>query len=199
VQRFCELGLIDCVSTTGEKGTTRYFVNPRSVERYADELKQLQTISHVGDALARNDAPERDTARQDATPVPAPVAAETRSEPDHAEARARERVVQLEKENFQLRIDSAARADVINQMRDHERTWLTQLTEQSREIGRLEMQVRQLAAPKEDVAHNGAPEAAMPVMEPEEDGREVRDAEQAPVMAAKPEPEPEQRRPWWRR
>ena len=154
VQRFCEMGLIDCVATTGEKGTPRYFVNQQSLESYADELKQLQNISNVGNDMARNDAPERAIARHDAPTITPPGFVEIKKEPDPVVIVLQERVSVLEREKFQLQIDSTARAEVINQMRDQmrerERTWLKQITEQSREIGQLETQVRQLAAPKED-------------------------------------------------
>jgi hypothetical protein len=62
----------------------------------------------------------------------------------------------LNKENFQLKIDRAAKEQVIGQMIDERRAWLVQITEQSREIGRLEMQVQQLAAPSRDVARHDA-------------------------------------------
>ena len=45
IQRFCEIGSIDCIRVKGEK-TDRYFVDQQSVERYAKELKQLEHISH---------------------------------------------------------------------------------------------------------------------------------------------------------
>ena len=43
VQRFCELGHLDCARIKGDKGE-RYFVDPLSIERYAEELKQLGVV-----------------------------------------------------------------------------------------------------------------------------------------------------------
>jgi hypothetical protein len=49
---------------------------------------------------------------------------------------------------MKLKIDLSARVIVINQMADERRGFFEQLTSQSREIGRLEMQVHQLGPPK---------------------------------------------------
>ena len=66
VQRFCELGNLDCIRVKGEK-TERYFVDPQSVERYAEELRQLENISHLGIDMSRHDASYRVPSRHDAT------------------------------------------------------------------------------------------------------------------------------------
>src|ERR1022692_4472135 len=67
IQRFCELNNVDSIRVKGEK-TERYFINRESIERYAQELKQLENISHIEDDVARHDATQRDTTRHDATP-----------------------------------------------------------------------------------------------------------------------------------
>ena len=62
VQRFCEIGSIDCIRVKGEK-TERYFINQPSVERYAKELQQLEHISRIEDDRPRHDATQHDIAR----------------------------------------------------------------------------------------------------------------------------------------
>src|SRR5947209_19551560 len=69
VQRFCEQGHLDCVRIKGPRGD-QFFINRESVERYAEELRQIEAVATIGvearrdapqHAIARNSAPERDT------------------------------------------------------------------------------------------------------------------------------------------
>ena len=161
VQRFCELNNIDAIRVKGEK-TERYFINRESVERYAQELQQLENISHIEDDIARHEAPQRDTTRHDAPPSVTHEGPDNEFPSGHEKAELRECVVILEKEKLQLAIDRAAKEQVINQMLDERREWLGQLTQQSREIGRLEMQVKQLNAPKDDLSRHVAIEDIEP-------------------------------------
>ena len=186
VQRFCELGNLDCIRVKGEK-TERYFVDPLSVERYAEELRQLENISQLGMDTSRHDATERDTTRHDApasnvkpteeAPAPTPT-------PEPSDE-LRSRLDAAEKEKMQLQIDVAARTYVINQMTDERRHFLDQIVTQSREIGRLETRVQQLAAPQPDVTRHDATVVEVPP-EPER-------------VEPTPPPQPEKRKPWWRR
>src|SRR5215204_4115003 len=52
VQRFCEQGHLDCVRIKGARGD-QFFINRESVERYAEELRQIEAIAALGDD-ARN-------------------------------------------------------------------------------------------------------------------------------------------------
>lgn len=153
VQRFCKLGNIDCILIKGDK-TERHFVNQESIERYARELEHMEHISTIAadDDTTRRDASQRDTTRTDASrrdesvvvePTPTP-----QSEPDPEIARLKSRLDELEKEKVQLAIDRAAKEQVINQMLDQQREWFDRVDNQGRQIGRLEMQVQQLAAPQ---------------------------------------------------
>jgi hypothetical protein len=177
VQRFCELGSIDCLRVKGEK-TERYFIDPLSVERYAQELRQLENISQIGSDVTRHDASQRDMARHDATEADVVVVPKPVAEPSRETAELSARIDILQKEKGQLQIDLAARVIVINQMVDERRGFVTQLTELSRENGRLEMQVQQLAAPR--TARHDAPDG-------EEQGREGAEADAEPA-------EPERKR-----
>ena len=58
VQRFCESGHLDFVSVKGPRGD-EFFISRKSVERYAEELRQIDAIASIGDE-ARHDAPQRD-------------------------------------------------------------------------------------------------------------------------------------------
>src|SRR3954470_20478374 len=78
VQRFCEQGHLDCVRIKGPRGD-QFFIDRESVERYAEELRQIEAIAAFGDDArhdviqrveARFNAPERDTLIETAAPVP---------------------------------------------------------------------------------------------------------------------------------
>ena len=190
VQRFCDLGNIDAIRVKGEK-TERYFIDPLSVERYAEELRQLENISQLGTDASRHDASQRDTTRRVATESVPPAPPESAPTPLRETPELRDRVDTLEKENMQLKIDLAARVIVINQMADERRGFFEQVTTQSRDIGRLEMQVQQLAAPRPEVSRHDALDAAEPIDAViVEQGREAADAEREPPAAPAQERRP---------
>ena len=139
-------------------------LTPVSVERYAQELKQLENISHIGAEVTRHDASQHDTSRYDATAASATTHIATHAHETADESmELRSRIDVLDKENLQLKIDRAAKEQVIGQMLDDRRAWLGQLTEQSREIGRLEMQLQQLAEPSRDTTRHDATDIIMDV------------------------------------
>ena len=150
VQRFCELGNLDAIRVKGEK-TERYFIDPISVRRYARELQQLENISQLGSDVSRQDMSRRDMTRSDTTDSNALVIPEVVSKPDHEDKKLLAQVDALEKEKLQLQIDRAAKEQVIGHMIDERRQFVDRLTALSRENGRLEMQVHQLAAPVMDL------------------------------------------------
>lgn len=185
VQRFCEQKLIDAIPVTRENGTPQYFIDPQSVERYAAELKQLQDISQLGNDITRHDTSERGTARHGAPKIEASFVSEPAPEVDDVAVELLARVDTLEKENMQLKIDLGARVIVINEMASERGRFFEQVTNQSREIGRLEMQVQQLAAPKPDVTRHDAPNIVDTITTPiVEQGRGVADADPAPATPA---------------
>ena len=100
----------------------------------------------------------------------------------------------LEKENLQLQIDRSAKEQVIGVMVDERRGFIERLTNQGREIGRLEMQVQQLEAPKDDKARHDATEVIEEPMAFTEEGRGVSVVEQLTPVAV----EPNKRKSWWR-
>jgi hypothetical protein len=194
VQRFCELKHVDCIRVQGER-TERYFIDPLSVERYAKELKQLESISQLGNDIPRHDASLHDVTRHDATPITPSVIANPAREPDYETEKLRERVDVLEKENLQLQIDRSAKEQVIGHMVDERRGFMEIITTQSHKIGSLETHVQQLEAPKHDAARHDAIEDIAETMASTEEGRGVPIIEQPmPVVA-----EPTKRKSWWRR
>src|SRR5215207_4337380 len=64
VQRFCDQGHLDCVRIKGARGD-QFFINCESVERYAEELRQIEAVSSIG-SEPRHDAPQRAVARNSA-------------------------------------------------------------------------------------------------------------------------------------
>ena len=117
----------------------------------------MENISHIGADETRHDTSRHDTSRHDATPDSAAIhVAKHTHETTNESIELRSRIDVLDTENLQLKIDRAAKEQFIGQMLDDRRAWLAQLTEQSREIGRLEMQVQQLAAPSRDMTRHDA-------------------------------------------
>lgn len=145
VQRYCQVGYLNCISIQGEIGA-RYLVSEASLRDRITELQQVQTIlgasaNAPGRDTARQNAPQRDEARHDAS---------RRDELDVA----LKRIDELEGETRTLEIDKRVRDAMMEQMqRDRERLlddlrrYVETMNDQSRQIGRLEAQAAQLRAP----------------------------------------------------
>lgn len=158
IQRFCENGSVDSIRVKGEK-TERNFINQESVERYAKELLQLEHISRIEDDTSRHDTTQRDITRHDAPRRDAPQNIDSQelvSEAPREMLAFKARIDILEKEKLQLQIDRSAKEQVIGHIMDERRDMVDRLTEQSREIGRLETQLLQLAAPQRDTSRHDA-------------------------------------------
>lgn len=194
VQRFCELKHLDCIRVQGER-TERYFIDPLSVTRYAKELKQLESISQLGNDTPRHDASLRDVTRHGATPITTPTIPDPIPETGHETATLRARVDVLEKENLQLQIDRSAKEQVIGHMVDDRRGFIERLTSQSREIGRLETRLLQLESPKDNEPRHDATEIIEEPMASTEERRGVSIVEQPTPVAV----EQTKQKSWWRR
>jgi hypothetical protein len=150
VQRFCEQGHLDCVRIKGPRGD-QFFINRESVERYAEELKQIEAVASIG-TEPRHGALQHATARQSAPEranTPPPPAAE----PEHAHAAESEYVEtikRLEGELLNLRIDNRAKEQVITMLDGERRDMHSQLRDISYRLGAAESRVAQLEAPKRD-------------------------------------------------
>lgn len=167
VQRFCKQEHLDCVSIKGARGD-QFFINRESVERYAEELRQIEAVAAIGDA-ARYDAPQRAVARtsapeRDSTPPPV----EREPEPIRGAAAESEATIKrLEGENLNLRIDNRGKETAINfltmQLKDKDQ----HLQDLSYRLGAAESRLAQLEAPKNDgdAARQTAPEPAQEPVE----------------------------------
>ena len=155
VQRFCDVGYLDCVRVRGAKGD-RFFVSRVSVEKYAEELRQISAIASIG-AEARTDALERDEARQ-STPPHSDGTSQRENGTDTLGPESK----RLADENINLRIDNRAKEQVINMLVAERREAQTQLQDMRYRLGTAESRLAQLDAPEvsEDLARQDAPERA---------------------------------------
>ena len=157
VQRFCDTDYLDCVRVRGAKGD-QYFISRASVEKYAEELRQISAIASIG-AEARHDAPVGDTARKSATrPLsteeqPLTFGEARESDPPDQEAK------RLTDENINLRIDNRAKEQVINMLMAERGEAQTRLQDMSYRLGTAESRLAQLDAPKvsDDLSRPSAP------------------------------------------
>ena len=158
VQRFCDTEYLDCVRVRGAKGD-QYFISRASVEKYAEELRQISAIASIG-AEARHDAPVGDTARKSATRPPSteeqPLTIGKARESDPLDQEAK----RLTDENINLRIDNRAKEQVINMLVAERGEAQKQLNDMSYRLGSAESRLAELDAPKvsEDLARHGPPE-----------------------------------------
>jgi hypothetical protein len=150
VQRFCEQEYLDCVRIKGPRGD-QFFINRESVERYAEELKQIEAVGSIG-ADPRHGATQHAVARDSATqrdnPPPPPA---VEPEPAHtAESENTETVKRLEGDIINLRIDNRAKEQVITMLHEERREMHAQLQDISYRLGAAETRAAQLEAPKRD-------------------------------------------------
>jgi hypothetical protein len=149
VQRFCEQGYLDCVRVKGPRGD-QFFINRESVERYAEELKQIAATASVGGEV-RHDALQRDTARNSATRRDTAPEQPKPPEPDRVadeDERASE-IRRIRDENLNLRIDNRAKEQAIYFLSDQMNRKDHQLQDLSYRLGAAETRLAQLEAPKE--------------------------------------------------
>src|SRR3954452_2691400 len=160
VQRFCEQGHLDCVRIKGPRGD-QFFISRESVERYAEELRQIEAVAMLGDE-ARHDAPQHAAARISAPERAAPVEAAAPMpprEPDEADA-----VRRLKDENLNLRIDNRAKETVIaelnRRLNEDRDKFVGAMQDMSYRLGAAETRLAQIEAPKpdDDTARQSVPE-----------------------------------------
>lgn len=160
VQRFCEQGHLDCVRIKGDRGD-QFFINRESVERYAEELRQIEAVAALRDE-ARHDVPQHATARSSAperdTPIVVadPVAGRAPQDTDAIE--------RLRDENLNLRIDNRAKeiaiAELNRRMVEDRDRYVGAMQDMSYKLGVAETHLAQIEAPKGegDTARQSAPE-----------------------------------------
>jgi hypothetical protein len=162
VQRFCEQGHLDCVRIKGARGD-QFFINRESVERYAEELRQIEAVATIGaeprydaqqHAVARNSAPDSDSTTAAPAADPAPTQTPT---PD-----SQATIQRLEGEVLNLRIDNRGKEQAINFLTGQAREKDQHLHDLSYRLGAAETRLAQLEAPKahDDQERQTAPERA---------------------------------------
>lgn len=160
VQRFCESGHLDFVSVKGPRGD-EFFISRQSVERYAEELRQIDAIATIGDE-ARYDASQHDTTRHDASQRDNKEAESSRKAADikHDGDRDSAELKLRNDEILNLRIDNRAKEQVITMLRDERREMQIQLQDVTYRLGASETRVALLeeAKPEEDAPRQGATE-----------------------------------------
>ncbi len=160
VQGFCKDGHIDCIRAKGPNGD-RYFVNQKSVEQYATELKQIEVVGKIA-----SDEPfehERETARgsaQERAAVTPERASNHSLSEDHGEP-STDTIKALRDENLNLRIDNRAKEQFINQLVEDRNSLMQSVQDVNYRLGAADARVQQLEGPRElarDSAHERAEE-----------------------------------------
>jgi hypothetical protein len=67
IQRFCEQGHLDCVRIKGARGD-QFFISSESIERYAEELRQIEAVATISVEPRHDTATQRAEARYSAPP-----------------------------------------------------------------------------------------------------------------------------------
>ncbi len=130
IERYCKSGKLDCFSDPDE---SRYYATPGSVDRLIGQLRELQ--ARHGTAVGHRPTAENGPQNQ-----------RVQGEGDGNQTK------KLEDEVLNLQIDNRAKEQVIVHLKDQMQQDRQLLVEQSRQIGVLETEVRQLQAPqREDV------------------------------------------------
>lgn len=196
VQRFCEQGHLDCVRIKSARGD-QFFINRESVERYAEELRQIEAVATIG-VEARHDAPQhavaRNSAPERATSMEAVTETATRHQPEQGES---SEVTRLKDENLNLRIDNRAKeiaiAELSRRLTEDRDKFLGAMQDMSYKLGAAETRLAQIEAPKQEgdetrqSATDPAAVEAIIVPAPGEPAS-------APVA---PEPETQPKKSWW--
>lgn len=161
IERYCKGGDLDCIVDGLEK---RYYITQESAEILIGQLQEI-ALRHqrIGTHGAAPLAPAADD-------IPHPTATAThdgaevkQGTPDkHGEkhgigeyeqqlAVMEARIKELENEKFNLEIDKRSREQIIGMMREQMalelKTFTAEITRQSRRVGELETEMRQLKAP----------------------------------------------------
>ena len=135
---------MDCVRIKGERGD-QFFINRESVERYAEELRQIKDVAAIGveprhgalqRAIARNSAPERDIIHEQPKPTEPPPS----GPPEEAVAE----IKRLRDETLNLRIDNRGKEQAINFLMTQASTKDQQLQDLSYRLGASETRLAQL-------------------------------------------------------
>jgi hypothetical protein len=164
IERYCQQGDLDCKPDAIEK---RQYITRESVDILIGQLKELAARHqkmNTNEEQQMDPTGSDDMERRDATTTTSERVKqgtlEKRDEKHRLgeyEERMKEmeaRMKELENQNFNLEIDKRARDQIVGMLRDQmsqqTQVFSTQLSQQSRRVGQLETEMRQLMAPSRD-------------------------------------------------
>jgi hypothetical protein len=163
VQRFCEQGHLDCVRIKGARGD-QFFINRESIERYAEELRQIEAVATISVEPRHDTATQRAEARYSAPPdqIAAPMPHVDPPAEKIAAPESDTTIRQLNDELLNLRIDNRAKEQAISFLTAQAREKDQHLQDLSYRLGAAETRVAMLEAPKthDDAPRQTAPEPA---------------------------------------
>lgn len=165
IQRYCKRGHLDCYLLDREQDVT-YMIDPDSIERRIEELRQLSEIhQQPGVAthrdISRHDAPQRDTARHGAT---TDDKNEQVKESEHEISRVKKlesEIRKLEDANLIKEIELKVKDKLLVDLNEQRRQDIEVITRLGESVGEWKTKYLQLAPPTE---------AARIVERPEERG-----------------------------
>jgi hypothetical protein len=161
IERYCQQGYLDCLPDAIER---RQYITQASVETLIGQLKELaarhQKVSEEQMSPTADDDMERRAATHENGEGVKRSAPDKREEKQHEgeyEARIQEleaRLKEMENEKLNLEIDKRVREQMVGMLREQmtqqTQVFSTELTQQSRRVGQLETEMRQLMAPRRD-------------------------------------------------
>jgi hypothetical protein len=145
ITRFCQLGDLDCLRVETEKNF-KWLIDRSSAEKRITELQQAinftkKPYQDTSSYVETNNETQPDMSRHDELPV-----YHTQDEKENEELRRQRE--ELETEVMHLRIDRAAKEQVINQMVAERQEWMSQMQDMSYRLGQATMKIEMLEAPR---------------------------------------------------
>ncbi len=145
ITRFCKLDDLDCLRIETEKNF-KYLIDQNSVEK---RIKQLQQLVRINNRSYQDMSRHVETTGETQPDMSRHVeqARET-EQPREEERYLLERVEELENEVIHLKIDKAAKEQVINQMNVERKEFITQMNTMSYQLGEATAKLQLIEAPR---------------------------------------------------
>ena len=160
IQTYCKSGTLNCITVPGELGP-KYLVNEQSVDDRVQEFVQMRDLLAATSFGARRSALQRASTR---TSAQERASADAPRESVETPPVKSEEVDKLKEENAILKGEMKARDAFIGMLQKEKQdqfqmfwNYTTKISEQSRELGRLEERLS-IDAPKEGYPHMPAGE-----------------------------------------
>jgi hypothetical protein len=160
IERYCQQGDLDCLPDAIER---RQYITQESVDTLIGQLKELaarhpkaseeQVRPTTDDMERRGATAATGESVKHGTPDKQGVQ-HARGEYEQRIAELEARAKELENEKFNLEIDKRARDQIVSMLREQmsqqTKVFSAELTQQSRRVGQLETEMRQLMPPRRD-------------------------------------------------